>query len=361
MNSRVFIIAEAGVNHNGSVDCARRLIDIAAAAGADAVKFQTFRSESVISRGARKAQYQLSNTGSDESQLEMVKRLELGLDAHRELMGHAQARGILFLSTPFDLESLHVLTDVLRLPQIKIASGEITNLPLLLAAGRAGCPLIVSTGMSTLGDIEGALAAIAFATVSQPEAKPTPQAMVDAYLSEAGQRLLRERVSLLHCTTEYPAPPEDVNLRAIDSMRSAFGLPVGYSDHTRGIHVSIAAVALGASIIEKHFTLDRSMPGPDHLASLEPSELEALVSGIRDVERAMGSGLKIPATSELKNIAIARKSLVAATDIRRGARFDATNLTTKRPGSGVSAMRYHDFLGRAAARDYAADDLIDEF
>lgn len=360
MSPHVFVIAEAGVNHNGSLDIARQLIDIAASAGADAVKFQTFRSESVISRSARKAQYQLANTGSDESQLEMVKRLELDLEAHRNLIAHAQAREILFLSTPFDLESVKILTEVLNLPQLKIASGEITNLPLLLAAGRSGRPLIVSTGMSTLGEVEKALAALAFAMTSEPGQTPTDDAMAAAFLSARGQTLLRERITLLHCTTEYPAPPEDVNLRAMASMRAAFGLPVGYSDHTRGIHVSIAAVALGATMIEKHFTLDRSMPGPDHLASLEPGELEALVRGIRDVERAMGSGLKIPAASESKNITIARKSLVAARAIRRGDRFDASNLTTKRPGSGISAMRFHDFLGRVALRDFAADELIDE-
>ncbi len=360
MSFPVFIIAEAGVNHNGSLECAKQLIDVAASAGADAVKFQTFRSESVISRGARKAEYQVTNTGNDESQLEMVRRLELGLDAHRELIAHARTRGILFLSTPFDLESVQVLTEQLHLPQLKIASGEITNLPLLLAAGRAGLPLIVSTGMCTLGEVERALAAIAFAGTAPKDALATDDALSRAFMSEQGQALLLERVSLLHCTTEYPAPAEDVNLRAMATMRSAFGLPVGYSDHTRGVHVSIAAVALGARIIEKHFTLDRSMPGPDHVASLEPAELVALVSGIRDVERAMGSGLKIPAPSEMKNVAIARKSLVAAVAIRRGDQFDAKNLTTKRPGSGISAMRYHAFLGLAATRDYSEDELIDE-
>ena len=360
MSSPVLVIAEAGVNHNGSLDCAKELIDVASAAGADAVKFQTFRSESVISRGARKAQYQVTNTGNNESQLEMVKRLELDLDAHRVLVAHAKSCGIGFLSTPFDLESVHVLADVLNLPQLKIASGELTNLPLLVAAARTRRSLIVSTGMATLGEVEQTLAAIAWAGVATADARPTTTARMAAFRSAAGQAFLRERVSLLHCTTEYPAPVEDVNLRAMAALREAFGLPVGYSDHTRGVHVSIAAVALGASIIEKHFTLDRSMPGPDHVASLEPAELVALVSGIRDVERALGSGLKIPAASELKNIDIARKSLVAAVPIRRGERFDSSNLTTKRPGQGISAMRYDEFLNRPAARDYAVDELIDE-
>ena len=360
MNRSVFIIAEAGVNHNGSVELARQLIDVAVRAGADAVKFQTFRSESVISRFATKAQYQVTNTGNDESQLAMVQRLELGIEEQRALMAYAKACGILFLSTPFDLPSLRLLVDDFRLPRLKIASGEITNLPLLLAAGRARCPLIVSTGMATLAEVEQTLTALAFAYVSADDAIPTPRAMTDAYVGEAGQALLRERVTLLHCTTEYPAPVGDVNLRAMDALRHAFGLPVGYSDHTRGIHVAVSAVALGAVTIEKHFTLDRAMPGPDHPASLEPGELAEMVSNIRDIEQAIGSGHKLPAASELKNIAVARKSLVAAHDIKRGATFDATTLTTKRPGSGISAMRYYEYLGRTASRDYAADELIDE-
>lgn len=360
MSQHVFVIAEAGVNHNGSLECAKQLIDVAAKARADAVKFQTFRSESVISRFATKAQYQVVNTGNDESQLAMVRNLELSIEEHQILIAHAKDRGILFLSTPFDLESLHTLVDVFHLPQLKIASGEITNLPLLLAAGRAALPLIVSTGMATLAEVEQALAAVAFACVNPADAQPTPQALTDAYISARGQALLRERVSLLHCTTEYPAPVSDVNLRAMDALRSAFGLPVGYSDHTRGIHVAVSAVALGATIIEKHFTLDRNMPGPDHPASLEPDELADMISNIREIEQAVGSGHKLPAPSELKNISVARKSLIAARDVKRGERFDAGSLTTKRPGSGISAMRYFEFLGRPASRDYAADELIDE-
>jgi N-acetylneuraminate synthase len=360
MSSHVFVIAEAGVNHNGSVELARQLIDVAASAGADAIKFQTFRSEAVITRDARKAQYQVTNTGNDESQLDMVRRLELGLAAHRDLMAHARARNISFLSTPFDLESVELLVEALDLPTLKIASGEITNLPLLLAVGRARRQLIVSTGMATLGEIERALGAIAFGATGAPDAVPTEAALAAAFANERGQTFLREQVSLLHCTTEYPAPPEDVNLRAIATMRSSFGLPVGYSDHTRGVHVSIAAVALGATLIEKHITLDRTMTGPDHRASIEPDELRALVTGIRDVEVALGSGLKLPAASEAKNVAVARKSLVAATAIRRGERFDIANLTTKRPGTGISAMRYHELLGRQAWRDFTPDELIDE-
>jgi N-acetylneuraminate synthase len=357
---RVFVIAEAGVNHNGSIDSAIELIDVATAAGADAVKFQTFRSEAVISRAARKAQYQITNTGSDESQLEMVRALELSVVQHRVLIDHARAKGIEFLSTPFDLESLRVLSDEFRLARLKIASGEITNMPLLLAAGRAGCPLILSTGMSTLAEVERALQVIAFAFVSAPDARPTATGMQTAYLDPAAQAMLRERLTLLHCTTEYPAPIREVNLRAMDSMRAAFGLSVGFSDHTPGIHIAIAAAAMGAEMIEKHFTLDRTLPGPDHVASLEPGELAAMVQGIRDVEQAVGSGRKLPAPSEMKNIPIARKSLIAAREIKEGEAFSEANITTKRPGSGVSAMSFYEYVGRTARRDYAPDDLIDE-
>ena len=360
MSQPVLIIAEAGVNHNGSMDLAKQLIDVAAAAGADAVKFQTFRSEAVISRAAKKAEYQIVNTGMDESQLDMVRKLELGVEDHRLLIGHAGSRNIRFLSTPFDIESLHVLTDIFNLPLLKIPSGEITNLPLLLEAGRSGRLLIVSTGMATLAEIEQALMALAFAMSSEDGARPTAATMRAAFFSETGQRLLKDRVSLLHCTTEYPAPVTDVNLKAMSVMGTAFGLPVGYSDHTEGIHISVAAAALGATIIEKHFTLDRNLPGPDHVASLEPAELALMVHAIRDIERALGNGIKIPAPSELKNITVARKSLVAANDIPKGVLFDATNLTTKRPGTGVSGMRFEEFLGRPALRSYLADELIDD-
>ncbi len=360
MSQPVFIIAEAGVNHNGSMDLAKQLIEVAATAGADAVKFQTFRSEAVISRAATKAEYQVTNTGSDESQLDMVRKLELGVEEHRRLIAHARECNIRFLSTPFDIESLQVLVEVFNLPQLKIPSGEITNLPLLLAAGRSGRPLIVSTGMCTLAEVEQALAVLTFAMSAASDARPTAAAIRAAFLGEAGQGLLKERVSLLHCTTEYPAPVAEVNLRAMSTMRAAFGLPVGYSDHTQGIHVAVAAVALGATIIEKHFTLDRGLPGPDHVASLEPGELTAMVGAIRDVEQALGNGLKLPSKSELKNISVARKSLVAARDVAAGTLFSADNLTTKRPGSGISAMRHDEFLGRSALRAYVADELIEE-
>jgi N-acetylneuraminate synthase len=362
MNTKpVFIIAEAGVNHNGSVGTGIKLIDVAAEAGANAVKFQTFHAEAIISRSARKAPYQIANTGNDESQLEMVRRLELSIDDHRALAAHARKRNIEFLSTPGDLGSVRVLTELLHLRRLKIGSGDVTNPPLLVAAARTGAALILSTGMSSLGEVERALGALAFGLVSAGEAKATRHALTAAYISERGQALLRERVSLLHCTTEYPAPAQDANLRAMQTLRTAFELPVGYSDHTLGSQVAIAAVALGAVILEKHFTLDRTMAGPDHVASLEPAELAEMVRAVRSTERALGSGLKVPAASELKNIPIARKSLTAACDIREGEQFTEQNLTTKRPGSGICATHYFDYLGRVATCNYAADDLIDEF
>jgi N-acetylneuraminate synthase len=355
-----FIIAEAGVNHNGSVSTALKLIDAAADAGASAVKFQTFRAEAIISRSARKATYQIVNTGNDESQLEMVRRLELSVDDHHALLARARERKIEFLSTPGDHESIRVLTELLGLRRLKIGSGDVTNLPLLVAAARTGARLILSTGMSNLGEVEHALEALAFGLTDAVERRATRQAMATAYLSERGQALLRERVTLLHCTTEYPAPAHDANLRAMYTMRTAFGLPVGYSDHSPGIEVTVAAVALGAPVLEKHFTLDRSMSGPDHRASLEPAELAQMVRAVRVTERALGSGIKMPAASELKNIPIARKSLTAACEIRQGEQFTERNLTTKRPGSGICAANYFAYLDRVATRNYAADDLIDE-
>ena len=348
---RVYVIAEAGVNHNGSVERALEMIDRAVDAGADAVKFQTFRSEEVISRHAPKAEYQKQTTGSDESQLEMVRALELDAAAHRRLFDHCQARGIQFLSTPFDLPSVALLVS-LGVPLLKVPSGEITNPLLLRAVAATRLPLIVSTGMSTLVEIEEALGVIAAAWLGR-----TPEH--DARTSDEGRRLLRERVTLLHCTTEYPAPLAQVNLRAMTTMAAAFGLPVGYSDHTEGITVAAAAVALGARVIEKHFTLDRNLPGPDHRASLEPGGLGAMVAAIREVELSLGRAEKGPTSAELKNMAVARKSLVAACAIRRGEPFTPQNLTAKRPGSGVSAMRYDEWLGRLAGRDYEADELID--
>lgn len=354
----VYIIAEAGVNHNGSLDTAKRLVDAAADAGADAVKFQTFRAEDIITPDARKAQYQIEATGSDETQYEMLKRLELDEAAHIELMAHAKRRGIEFLSTPFDQKSLALLTDKLNLRLIKIPSGEITNAPLLLSIALTGKPVIMSTGMSTLEDVEAALGVLAFGYARQGSA-PSIDAFKLAYASEAGKRALAEKVTLLHCTTEYPAPFNDVNLRAMETLRVVFELPVGFSDHTEGIACAIAAVALGACMIEKHVTLDRGLQGPDHRASIEPDELKDMVRSIRQVEAALGTAEKMSAPSELKNMQVARKSLVAGRDIKKGEAFTEENLTVKRPGAGVSPFNYWDYLCKTASRDFKQDEGIE--
>jgi len=358
MRPHTFIIAEAGVNHNGSLDMALQLIDAAHSAGANAVKFQTFNSHRVISRFATKAEYQISATGGAESQLDMVRKLELDLDAHRTLVAHCGGRGIRFLSTPFDEPSVDWLAQELEVPMLKIPSGEITNALLLLKVAQTGLPAILSTGMSNLGDIERALGVLAFGYLGAP-GKPGVGAFEDAYRSAAGRAILATKLTLLHCTTEYPAPVDEVNLRVMDTLRAAFELPVGYSDHTPGIVVPIAAVARGAVVIEKHFTLDRSLPGPDHLASLEPAQLKAMVEGIRLAEAALGSGVKCATASESKNQPIARKSLTAACDIAVGELFTLDNLTAKRPGNGVSPMHFWSYLGRTARRAYAHDELID--
>jgi len=351
------IIAEAGVNHNGSLERALALIDAAAEAGADVVKFQTFKSGAVISRFAVKAEYQVKSTGGDESQLEMVKKLELDEAAHRKLVAYCNKRSIQFLSTPFDLSSVEFLVKELEISRIKISSGEITNGPLLLKAAQSGKPIILSTGMSTLGEIETALGVLAFG-YAKAISPPSLQAFGEAYGSDAGHKVLRDKVTLLHCTTEYPAPLSDVNLRAMSTLRQSFGLPVGYSDHSQGISIPLAAVALGAVIIEKHFTLDRNLPGPDHNASLEPNELKQMVKSIREVELALGSPIKRAAASEIKNKDVARKSIVAAVPISAGEPFSLSNLTTKRPGTGISPMYLWNMLGKRASRDFSADEVI---
>ena len=328
------IIAEAGVNHNGDMAVARKLIDVAADASADRVKFQTFTADTVVTVKARKADYQIRTTDDAESQHAMIRRLELTREMHQALISHCRSRRIQFFSTAFDEKSVDLLME-LGVDRLKIPSGEITNLPYLRYVGRYGKPVILSTGMATLGEIEAAL----------------------GVLEQAG--LSREDITVLHCNTEYPTPMSDVNLRAMLTIRDAFGVAVGYSDHTRGIEVAIAAAALGATVIEKHFTLDRKLPGPDHKASLEPDELKAMVAAIRNVEQAMGHGVKRLTPSEAKNKPVARKSIVAALAIRAGEVFTETNLTVKRPGTGVSPMRWDEVLGRKAPRDLAADDLIE--
>jgi N-acetylneuraminate synthase len=356
MSERTLVIAEAGVNHNGSLDLALQLVDVAASAGADVVKFQTFRSDLLVTARAAKAEYQTRATGEQESQLEMLRRLELSAADHRALLARCRQRGIRFMSTAFDGPSLAFLAEF-DMPAVKIPSGDITFGQLLLQAARLRRPLIVSTGISTLEEIEQALGVIAFGLTRDDE--PTGMIAFDAaYASAEGRAALARHVSLLHCVSQYPAPASSANLRAMDTMAATFGLPVGFSDHTLGIEVSIAAVARGARIIEKHFTLDRSMSGPDHAASLEPSELRRLVESIRVVELALGSPRKEPADAELPNREVVRRSIVAARPIHSGEMFELDMLAAKRPGNGVSPMRVWDLIGRIADRDYETDELI---
>jgi N,N'-diacetyllegionaminate synthase len=330
----VLVIAEAGVNHNGDLATALRLVDAAADAGADVVKFQTFNADRLVTRTARKAAYQEQTTGSDESQHDMLSRLELDEAMHRTIADRCEVRGIEFASTAFDCESVDLLAE-LGVRRFKIPSGEITNLPYLRHVARYGRPIILSTGMSSLAEIDDAL----------------------AVLEQAGTA--RRLITALHCTTAYPAPPEDVNLRAMLTIRDRCGVAVGYSDHTTGIEVSMAAVALGAEVVEKHLTLDREMAGPDHLASLVPGEFNALVKGIRTIELSLGTAAKGLASSEIANRDVARRSLVARRAIQAGEVFSEHNLTAKRPGTGISPMRYDDVIGRTASRSFEADELIE--
>jgi len=331
---RVFIIAEAGVNHNGSVEIAKKLVDAAKDAGSDAVKFQTFKSEKTVSIFAAKAEYQKGTTDESETQLEMVKKLELDMNEHREIMSYCNQKGIMFFSTPFDLESVDML-NVLGLGVFKIASGEITNLKLLEKIGSLNREIILSTGMADLTEVKDAL----------------------NVLNEAGTP--REKITILHCNTEYPTSMEDVNLLAMQTVNKAFNTKVGYSDHTTGIEVSIAAVALGATVIEKHITLDKNMKGPDHKSSLDPREFKEMVMAIRNIEVALGDGVKRASLSELKNKNIARKSIVAANDIKRGEIFSERNITVKRPGCGVNPMKWYSVIGEVAKRDFKEDEAIE--
>ena len=334
MTNRTLIIAEAGVNHNGDIDLAKKLIDVAAKAGVDLVKFQTFNASRQVTRSAQKADYQTQTTGNKESQFEMLRRLELTESMHHELIAHCATRNIGFFSTGFDIESIDLLLG-LGQDHFKIPSGEITNQPYLRHIGKLGKNTILSTGMATLGDIEAAI----------------------DVLEQAGTP--RTSITVLHCTTEYPTPMAEVNLCAMQSIHAAFGVAVGYSDHTQGIEVAIAAVGMGATVIEKHFTLDRNLPGPDHKASLEPEELKAMVAAIRNIEVALGDGIKHLTPSEARNKPVARKSLVASQAIKAGEVFSAQNITTKRPGTGISPMRWDEIIGRTALRDFAADELIE--
>lgn len=353
------IIAEAGVNHNGSDELAFSLVDAAHKAGADIVKFQTFKAKNLVTEDAQQAEYQITNSGQKESQYSMLKRLELSYESHHELVKYCKNLGIEFLSTAFDSESLSFLVDDLGITRLKLPSGEITNAPLVLEHARTGCDLIVSTGMATLSEIEQVLSVIAFGYLNQ-HGVPNNETLQAAYFSEEGKQLLKEKVTLLHCTTEYPAPFNDINLNAMDTMKDAFKLAVGYSDHSEGIIVPVAAVAKGAVLIEKHFTVDKNLPGPDHKASLDPQELKAMVDGIRTVEKVLGDGIKGPRPSEVKNKSVARKSLVAANSIAAGELFNESNLVVKRPGNGISPIKYWHYLNKPSGKNYQAGDLIDE-
>jgi N,N'-diacetyllegionaminate synthase len=329
----VFIIAEVGVNHNGSLELAKQLVDVATGCGADAVKFQTFKATTLVTKAAQQAEYQTTNTGKQESQFDMLKRLELSEVDHQELVAHCHKNQIEFMSTPFDLQSIQFLNG-LGVERFKIPSGEITNYPYLKMVGAYNKEIVLSTGMATLSDIEAAL-----------------NLLIDSGTD-------KDKITILHATTDYPTQMQDVNLMAMQTIAQAFKVKVGYSDHTPGIEVPTAAVALGAIIIEKHFTLDRNLPGPDHKASLEPDELKAMVKSIRNIEIALGDGIKRPSNSEQKNMQVARKSLVALTTIKKGQVFTEQNLTVKRPGLGISPMRWNEVIGQVALQDYLADDLI---
>lgn len=328
------IIAEAGVNHNGNMTMAKKLVDAAADAGADLVKFQTFKAETLVTQSAKKAEYQKILTGEGESQFEMIKKLELDRTAHEELIQYCKIKNIQFLSTAFDHDSIDLLAE-LNIPFYKIPSGDITNLPYLRHIGRMGKPIIMSTGMSTLEEVRVAL----------------------NVLLESGAE--KNKITILHCNTEYPTPMEDVNLKAMLTIQDELDIAVGYSDHTLGIEIPVAAIALGACVIEKHFTLDRTLPGPDHCASLEPEELKLMVAAIRNIEKAMGDWVKKPSPSEMKNMSIARRSIVAKKPISKGELFSEKNLTVKRPGTGVSPMEWDTYIGRSADKEYQMDDLIE--
>jgi len=358
MSDHVTVIAEAGVNHNGALDTALALVDAAAAAGADIVKFQTFKAEALAAANAPKAVYQARETGNDQTQLDMLRALELPQAHHHELARACGDAGIEFLSTAFDGESLKFLVGEMGIKRIKIPSGELTNAPLVLEAARSGLPMILSTGMATLGDVETALGVVAFGMIGGNEA-PGREAFEAAYASQQGRDALRDKVTVLHCTTDYPTPPEAVNLRAMATMGRAFGVKTGYSDHTAGLAVPVLAVGQGATLIEKHFTLDRAMPGPDHKASLEPDDLASMIAMIREAQVALGSTVKAPGDAERKNIVVARKSLVAARPIARGEVFTQDNLTVKRPGNGRTPLDFWSLQGQPATRDYAVDEAVE--
>ena len=333
MMDKTLIIAEAGVNHNGNIDLAKKLVDVAAEAGVDYVKFQTFKAEKLVNKSAKKASYQKENTGNNDSQYSMLKKLELSEKDHFTLIEYCKIKNIKFLSTAFDFESIEFLKD--KIDFYKIPSGEITNLPYLEKVANLNLDIVMSTGMANLNEVKA------------------------AFLVLVNNGINKNRITILHCNTEYPTPMKDVNLKAMLTIQDELGVEIGYSDHTLGIEVPIAAVALGAKVIEKHFTLDRNMQGPDHKASLEPDELKAMVTGIRNIEDALGSSIKKPSESEQKNISIARKSIVSITHIKKGDILNEANISVKRPGNGISPMNWHQVIGSKAVKDFESDELIE--
>jgi N-acetylneuraminate synthase len=356
VKNKIFVIAEAGVNHNGNSKMAFQLVDAAVQAGADAVKFQTFKAENLVTKNIEKAAYQKKATGKTESQYTMLKKLELSIDMHHQLFDYCKKKRIQFLSSPFDVESIDFLVKKVGLNLLKIPSGELTNGPLLLEFARTGCNLIMSTGMATLEEIEQALGVISFGLLGHSD--PSILNFQSAYKSISAKNILKEKVSLLHCTTEYPAMVNDINLNAITTMREKFGLETGYSDHSLGITIPVAASALGARIIEKHLTLDTSLSGPDHKASLSPLEFKSMVSSIRDIEEAMGNGEKTPSQAEIKNKDSVRKCLVAGKNITSGEEFTKENIVIKRAGAGKSPMEYWSMIGQASTKKYSIDEII---
>lgn len=358
--NKTLVIAEVGVNHNGSLNTAFKLVEEAQKAGADIVKFQAFKAELLVTESAKMATYQEKNTGHKSSQLEMLKKLELSEPEFIQLFDFCRKKNIGFMATAFDENHLSFLNDRLKVDHLKIASGELTNLPFVLAHAKTGKNILLSTGMSNLTEIEQALGTIAFGYTSKTNESPSLEKFQHAFQSDAGKRLLNQKVTLLHCVSEYPVPENQVNLKAIQSLGQRFGIPIGYSDHSEGVTAAIAAVSLGARIIEKHFTLDKSSPGPDHLASIEPEELTTMVAAIRFVENAMGTGEKVPQPCEKETTQVARKSLVASKNIVAGEPFTPDNLTVKRPGDGLSPSRYWEFLEKSAVRNYMKDELIEE-
>ncbi|MEK4244736.1 N-acetylneuraminate synthase [Psychrobacillus sp. FSL K6-2684] len=359
MSQSTYIIAEAGVNHNGSFEMAKKLVDVAKKAGADAVKFQTFRAENLVTKEAKQANYQVENLGEETSQYEMLKKIELSFEEFKSLKYYCDEIGIEFLSTPFDYESVDFLVDELQMQTVKIPSGELTNSPFIHYIATKQKKIIISTGMATIDEIHEALSFVAYG-LARPNVYVSINSVSSFYQTNEAKEVLQKYVTVLHCTTEYPAPFETINLKVMNQLEKELGLSIGFSDHSQGVAVSIAATGMGATVIEKHFTLDRELPGPDHIASLEPSELVLMIEGVRQIEIALGTGIKEPSAMELKNRVAARKSIVASGDIKKGETLQASNMRIKRPGNGITPSKYWSLIGKKTTKFYHKDELIDE-